>query len=251
MFNVAPASRGGTGCAHRAVSVRRPAADADQLPVPHHQPLRARIQRHDQIGQRAVSLQSAHHDLRELVGGLQERWLQPALQRRAARQRADLIRRRNRGDVRTGLKWIRRTAARERGGVPERLRRHPDDVSPGRRAAAVQCGRCVHRWRRTRARIRAHAGIPARCQRRIPGCEVRQHHATAAFRAGDADGDRDLEQPPAVHAAVAEPSGTLVRIPHGFELAAHAARRCELYRHAILRRGKLARRSRRWIRSRW
>ena len=42
MFNVSPATAAGTAGAYGAVPVCGPAADADRLPVPHHQPLRAR-----------------------------------------------------------------------------------------------------------------------------------------------------------------------------------------------------------------
>ena len=58
MFNVAPATARRTAGADGAVPVRRPAADADRLPVPHHQPLRARIHRDHDIRERAVPLQS-------------------------------------------------------------------------------------------------------------------------------------------------------------------------------------------------
>ena len=59
MFNVAPATARGAAGAHRAVSVRRPAADADRLPVPHHQPIRAGVLGHHHFGERAVPLQRA------------------------------------------------------------------------------------------------------------------------------------------------------------------------------------------------
>ena len=93
MFNVAPATARRTGRTHRALSVRGTAADADRLPVPHDQRLRARIHVDHEVRQRSVSVQRKRHDLPELVGRLQERRLQPALQRRAARKRAHLIRR--------------------------------------------------------------------------------------------------------------------------------------------------------------
>ena len=57
MFNVAPATARRARRAHRAVPVRGTAADADRLPVPHHQPLRARIHRDHEVRQRAVPLQ--------------------------------------------------------------------------------------------------------------------------------------------------------------------------------------------------
>ena len=68
---------------------RRPAAcssppTASSASSPHHE-----------VRKRPVSLQRARHDLPELVGRLQERRLQPALQRRASRQCADFIWRRN------------------------------------------------------------------------------------------------------------------------------------------------------------
>ena len=85
--------RRGTRRADRALPFRRPAADADRLPVPHDQPLRARLLGDHQVRERAVPLQRTRDDLRELVGRLQERRIQPALQRRAAGQRADLVRR--------------------------------------------------------------------------------------------------------------------------------------------------------------
>ena len=40
---------------------------------------------------------------------------------------------------------------------------------------------------------------------------VRQHHAAAAVRPGDADGDGDADQPAAVHAGMAGPSRDVVR----------------------------------------
>ena len=63
-----------------------------------------------------------------------------------------------------GLKFESdRQPAHQCRGVHHRLRRYPDDVSARRRAAVVQCRRCVHRWRGDRARIRADGGFPARC----------------------------------------------------------------------------------------
>ncbi len=150
MFNVSPASAAGTSGPHRPVSVCRPAAHADRVSVPDYQSLRARFQRHHQVRQRAIPFQPAHHGLRELGGRLQERRIQSALQRGAAGQCADLIRSRDRQVLRGGIEdQSHRYAAAEPGTVQDGLRRHPDDLSTGRRAAAVQRGRRLHRRRRT------------------------------------------------------------------------------------------------------
>ena len=155
-------------------------------------------------------------DLSELVGRLQERRLQPALQRRAAGQRADLVRRGNRRNhSRSASSWIRSIRCASTRRVQHGLRRHPDDLPPGRRAVAVQRRCRVHRRRRARAGIRAHRRLQARCDARISRCEVRQHHGAAAVWSGLADRDGDPVQPAAVHAGVARPPRAVVHLPSG------------------------------------
>ena len=82
-------------------------------------------------------------------------------------QRAHLLRRGNRRDrARLGIKLNPLPGtAHQRRAVHHQLRRHPDDLPPGRRAAAVQCRQGIHRWWRTGGRLVAHqppaASMPA------------------------------------------------------------------------------------------
>ena len=65
------------------------------------------------------------------------------------------------------------------------LRRHPDDLPSGRRAAAVQCRCRLHRWRRTRAGVPPTEDFRLECHVGYLDAEVRQHHAAAAVRSRD------------------------------------------------------------------